>query len=134
MNTELKVGDKAPPFSLKSNDGRTYSLSDYKSKWVVFYFYPKDDTPGCTKEACSFRDNFSQFNKLGIQVFGVSVDDETSHSAFSKKFNLPFPLLADTSKAVSKGYGALSRGIMSDRFTFLIKPDQTIGHVFHKVN
>ncbi len=91
---DLNVGDQAPQFSLKSQDGRTYSLADYKGRWVVLYFYPKDDTPGCTKQACSFRDNFENYKKLGIQVFGVSIDDTESHAAFAKKFNLPFPLLA----------------------------------------
>jgi thioredoxin-dependent peroxiredoxin len=132
--TELKAGDKAPQFKLHSQDGHDYALNDFKGKWVVLYFYPKDDTPGCTKEACSFRDNYSKFGKLGVQLFGVSVDDATSHGAFAKKFNLPFPLLADTDKKVSTAYGAFSNGKYSDRYTFVIKPDQTIGHVFHKVN
>lgn len=132
--TELKAGDKAPRFTMKSQDGRNYSLDDYKGKWVVLYFYPKDDTPGCTKQACSFRDNYSVYKKMGIQVFGVSVDDTNSHDAFAKKFNLPFPLLADTDKKVSQAYGAFSNGKYADRFTFLIKPDQTIGHIFKKVN
>src|SRR5205807_2431861 len=102
--------------------------------WVVLYFYPKDDTPGCTKEACSFRDNYTKYQKMGIQVFGVSVDDVDSHGAFAKKFHLPFPLLADTEKKISTAYGAFSNNKYSDRYTFLIKPDQTIGHVFKKVN
>jgi thioredoxin-dependent peroxiredoxin len=131
---ELKAGDKAPPFVMKSQDGRNYSLDDYKGKWVVLYFYPKDDTPGCTKEACSFRDNYGVYKKLGIQVFGVSIDNSESHDAFAKKFNLPFPLLADTDKKVSTAYGAFSNGKYSDRYTFLIRPDQTIAHVFKKVN
>lgn len=132
--SELKVGDPAPEFSLKAQDGKTYNLKDYKGKWVVLYFYPKDDTPGCTKQACSFRDSQATYSKLGIQVFGVSVDDTASHDAFAKKFNLNFPLLADTDKKTSKAYGALSKFIVSDRFTFLIKPDQTIGHIWKKVN
>jgi peroxiredoxin Q/BCP len=134
MSTELKIGDKAPSFSLKSQDGNTYSLADCKGKWVVLYFYPKDDTPGCTKQACSFRDFNSQYQKLGIQVFGISIDDTNSHRAFADKFSLPFPLLADTEKSVSQAYGAFGNGKYSDRFTFVIKPDQTIGHVFKKVN
>jgi peroxiredoxin Q/BCP len=134
MAAELKAGDKAPSFTLKSQDGRTYSLQDYKGRWVVLYFYPKDDTPGCTKEACSFRDNYEAYKKMGIQVFGVSVDNEKSHDAFAKKFHLPFPLLADTEKKISKAYGAFSSNKYPDRYTFLIKPDQTIGHVFKKVN
>jgi peroxiredoxin Q/BCP len=134
MATELQVGDPAPQFSLKAQGNRNHSLSDYKGKWVVLYFYPKDDTPGCTKEACSFRDNFAKFQKLGIQVFGISVDDVESHGEFVKKFNLPFSLLADTEKKVSELYGALSSAKYSDRMTFVIKPDQTIARVFKKVN
>ena len=132
--SELNVGDKAPNFSMSSQDGRTYTLGDYKGKWVVLYFYPKDDTPGCTKEACSFRDNYSKYQKLGIQVFGVSIDNTDSHGAFAKKFHLSFPLLADTDKKVSMAYGAFGNGKYSDRYTFVIKPDQTIGHIFKKVN
>jgi peroxiredoxin Q/BCP len=132
--SDLNVGDKAPSFSMKSQDGRTYSLGDYKGKWVVLYFYPKDDTPGCTKEACSFRDNYSKYQKLGIQVFGVSIDSTDSHDAFAKKFHLSFPLLADTDKKVSLAYGAFSNSKYSDRYTFVIKPDQSIGHIFKKVN
>jgi peroxiredoxin Q/BCP len=132
--TELHEGDQAPTFHMKSNDGKSYSLADYKGKWVVLYFYPKDDTPGCTKQACSFRDNISKYEKLGIKVFGVSIDDVDSHDKFSEKFHLNFPLLADTDKKVSQAYGAFNNGKYSDRFTFLIKPDQTIGHIFKKVN
>ena len=132
--TELHEGDHAPEFHMKSNDGKSYSLADYKGKWVVLYFYPKDDTPGCTKEACSFRDNISKYEKLGIKVFGVSIDDVDSHDKFSEKFHLNFPLLADTDKKVSMAYGAFNNGKYSDRFTFIIKPDQTIGHIFKKVN
>src|SRR5437879_4529601 len=130
----LAVGETAPDFALRSDDGRRMSLKDFRGKKVVLYFYPKDDTPGCTKEACSFRDNYSTYKKMGIQVFGVSVDDADSHDAFAKKFNLPFPLLADTDKKVSMSYGAFSNNKYSDRFTFVIKPDQTVGHVFKKVN
>jgi len=132
--SELKVGDKAPSFSMQSQEGRTYTLGDYKGKWVVLYFYPKDDTPGCTKEACSFRDHYSKYQKLGIQVFGVSIDNTDSHDAFASKFHLNFPLLADTDKKVSLAYGAFGNGKYSDRYTFVIKPDQTIGHIFKKVN
>jgi peroxiredoxin Q/BCP len=131
---ELHEGDQAPAFTMKSNDGKNYSLADYKGKWVVLYFYPKDDTPGCTKEACSFRDNISKYEKLGIKVFGVSIDDTDSLDKFSEKFHLNFPLLADTDKKVSQAYGAFNNGKYSDRFTFLIKPDQTVGHIFKKVN
>lgn len=131
---ELNVGDKAPQFTLKAQDGRNYSLKDYKGRWVVLYFYPKDDTPGCTKQACSFRENGDIYKKMGIQVFGVSIDDETSHKAFAEKFKLPFLLLADTDTKLSQEYGAFSNGKYSDRFTYIIKPDQTIGHIFKKVS
>ncbi len=99
-------GTMAPSFKLKSDDGKTYSLSDYNGKKeVVLYFYPKDDTPGCTKEACSFRDNLSSLNKAGVQVLGVSMDDVDSHGKFREKYSLNFPLLADTDGKVSKEYG-----------------------------
>ncbi len=99
-------GTMAPSFKLKSDDGKTYSLSDYNGKKeVVLYFYPKDDTPGCTKEACSFRDNLSSLNKAGVQVLGVSMDDVDSHGKFREKYCLNFPLLADTDGKVSKEYG-----------------------------
>jgi peroxiredoxin Q/BCP len=92
----LKEGDKAPDFTSTDQDGNKVKLSDYKGKRVVLYFYPKDDTPGCTKEACSFRDADQIFNKKGIKVFGVSTDDEKSHQKFISKFQLPFDLIADT--------------------------------------
>ena len=99
-------GTMAPSFKLKSDDGKTYSLSDYNGKKeVVLYFYPKDDTPGCTKEACAFRDNLSSLNKAGVQVLGVSMDDLDSHGKFREKYSLNFPLLADTDGKVSKEYG-----------------------------
>ena len=99
-------GTMAPSFKLKSDDGKTYSLSDYDGKKeVVLYFYPKDDTPGCTKEACSFRDNLSSLSKAGVQVLGVSMDDLDSHGKFREKYSLNFPLLADTDGKVSKEYG-----------------------------
>ena len=99
-------GTMAPSFKLKSDDGKTYSLSDYDGKKeVVLYFYPKDDTPGCTKEACAFRDNLSSLNKAGVQVLGVSMDDVDSHGKFREKYSLNFPLLADTDGKVSKEYG-----------------------------
>jgi peroxiredoxin len=95
----LTVGATAPDFTVKDTNGKTVKLSDYAGKMVVMYFYPKDDTPGCTKEACSFRDNYDQYLSKGITVFGVSLDDSSSHKAFTDKFNLPFPLLADTDAA-----------------------------------
>ena len=96
----LEAGKNAPDFTLRDQDGNKHKLSDYRGKPVVLYFYPKDDTPGCTKEACSFRDNFSTFKRKGIEVLGVSIDDEKSHTRFREKFNLPFTLLADAHKKV----------------------------------
>lgn len=93
----LKSGDDAPNFTLPDNQGRQVSLSDFKSKWVVLYFYPKDDTPGCTTEACHFRDDFKLLENLGAQVVGMSIDDSFSHKKFAEKYNLPFPLLSDAS-------------------------------------
>ena len=103
---ELKVGDTAPDFKLKDQNGVEHSISSYFGKQVLLYFYPKDDTAGCTKEACEIRDNFSVFKKLGLVILGVSADSVNSHKKFSKKYDLPFPLLADESKEVIKMYGA----------------------------
>jgi peroxiredoxin Q/BCP len=102
---KLKVGDKAPDFSIKNQDGKEYSLKDYAGKKVVLYFYPKDDTPGCTAESCNLRDNYSSLKKKGYEVIGVSVDNEKSHKKFAKKFDLPFNLLADTEKKMVNDYG-----------------------------
>ena len=101
----LKEGDIAPEFSSKDQNGNPVKLSDYKGKKVVLYFYPKDDTPGCTKEACSFRDADDVYKAKGIKVFGVSTDDEKSHQKFISKFQLPFDLLADTDKSIVESYG-----------------------------
>ncbi len=102
---KLKVGDKAPDFSIKNQDGKEYSLKDYAGKKVVLYFYPKDDTPGCTAESCNLRDNYSSLKKKGYEVIGVSVDNEKSHKKFAKKFDLPFNLLADIEKKMVNDYG-----------------------------
>ncbi len=101
----IKEGDKAPDFKLEANDGRIIALKDLKDKNVVVYFYPKDDTPGCTVEACGFRDSFKEIEKLGAVVLGVSPDNAVSHEKFIKKFNLPFTLLADTDKKMCQDYG-----------------------------
>ena len=105
-------GKNAPPFSLEGSDGKTHSLTDYKGKTVVMYFYPKDDTPGCTKEACGFRDYFSKMAKLGAVVLGVSKDSSISHQTFIRKFKLPFVLLTDTEAKVSQAYGAWGEKMM----------------------
>ncbi len=101
----LKVGDKAPVFTSKDQNGNKVSLSDYKGKRVVIYFYPKDNTPGCTAQACNIRDNYSRIQEEGIVILGVSADDETKHQKFIAKFDLPFSLLADTEKELLNLYG-----------------------------
>jgi peroxiredoxin Q/BCP len=137
----LKEGSKAPDFTSKDQDGNKVKLSDYKGKRVVLYFYPKDDTPGCTKEACSFRDANDLFNSKGIKVFGVSTDDEKSHQKFISKFQLPFDLIADTDKKIVEKYGVWGEKSMYGkkymgtlRKTFLIGEDGKIVKIFDKVN
>lgn len=124
-----EVGKPAPGFKLPDQHGRQHSLQDYRGKWLVLYFYPKDDTPGCTQEACAFRDDLHQLSEMDAQVIGVSVDDSESHAEFAKKYNLPFPLLADKNGEVAASYGALlNLGILklARRFTFLIDPQGNI--------
>ena len=101
----LKEGDNAPDFTTRNQNGDVVKLSDFRGKRVVLYFYPKDDTPGCTKEACSLRDSFDVFEEKGIKIFGVSNDDEKSHQKFISKYSLPFDLLADTDKDLVESYG-----------------------------
>jgi thioredoxin-dependent peroxiredoxin len=115
----LNVGDTAPDFTVKDTNGNSVKLSDYAGQTVVMYFYPKDDTPGCTKQACSFRDNYEQYTSKGIPVFGVSMDDEASHQRFTEKFSLPFPLLADTDGAITKAYD-VDGGGYSKRVTYVV--------------
>jgi len=103
---ESLEGEKAPAFSLRGSDGKTHKLTDYKGRIVVLYFYPKDDTPGCTKEACGFRDDFAEITKAGAVVLGVSKDGVASHQDFAGKFNLPFILLSDEDQSVMTAYGA----------------------------
>jgi thioredoxin-dependent peroxiredoxin len=137
----LKEGDTAPDFQARDEGGREVKLSDFRGQRVVLYFYPKDDTPGCTKEACSFRDSYSTFEDQNIKVLGVSLDDENSHQAFISKFNLPFTLLADTDHTVADAYGVYGEQRWGDkkymgvaRKTFLIDEQGTIKKVFDKVN
>jgi thioredoxin-dependent peroxiredoxin len=137
----LKEGDKAPDFSSKDQNGNPVKLSDFKGKKVVLYFYPKDDTPGCTKEACSFRDADEVYRNKGIKVLGVSTDDEKSHQKFISKFQLPFDLLADTDKSIVESYGVWGEKSMygkkymgTNRKTFLIDENGKIAKVFDKVN
>ncbi|HTY43099.1 MAG TPA: thioredoxin-dependent thiol peroxidase [Thermoanaerobaculia bacterium] len=136
----LEVGDKAPAFKTKNQDGDAVSLGDFKGRKVALYFYPKDDTPGCTKEACSFRDAWAKFRKKGIAVLGVSIDDEKSHRKFADKFSLPFPLLADTDKKIVTAYGVWGEKSMYGRkymgihrVTYLIDEKGRIAAVWPKV-
>ncbi len=136
----LKEGETAPDFSLPSSLGKNISLKDYRGKKIILYFYPKDDTPGCTKEACSFRDDLKKFEKQNTVILGVSPDDLDSHQKFIDKFNLPFPLLADTDTEVSKAYGVYKLKNMYgkefwgiERTTFVIDEKGKIEKIFPKV-
>ena len=133
----LEVGETAPAFALKDQNFKLQQLDDYRGKWVVLYFYPKDDTPGCTTEACQFRDDILKIKALNAVVLGVSVDDSKSHEEFAKKYSLPFSLLADTGGKVSADYGALrgsGSAIYSKRYTFIIDPQGKIKKVYRSVN
>ncbi|MGB5346126.1 MAG: peroxiredoxin [Woeseia sp.] len=134
---ELKAGAAAPEFTLPDQDGELHSLDDYRDQWLVLYFYPKDDTPGCTTEACEFRDDIFKFRRMGCQVVGVSLDDTASHKAFAEKHGLPFPLLADTTGATAAAYGVkTTRGDMAfaKRQTFLIAPGGNIAKHYESVD
>jgi thioredoxin-dependent peroxiredoxin len=137
----IKEGDVAPDFESRDAEGNTVRLADLRGQKVALYFYPKDDTPGCTKEACSLRDKYSELEERGIKVLGVSLDDEESHLKFAEKFNLPFTLLADTDHSVADAYGVygekewMGKKYMGvDRKTFLIDEEGRIRKVFNKVN
>ncbi|MFH7030420.1 MAG: peroxiredoxin [Heteroscytonema crispum UTEX LB 1556] len=129
----LAVGTDAPAFTVKDTNGNTVSLSDFAGKTVVLYFYPKDDTPGCTKQACSFRDAQSDYQNKDVVVLGVSADDEASHQAFTQKYNLNFPLLADTNKTLIAAYD-VDGGGYAKRVTYVIDPNGKIIHVDGTVN
>lgn len=136
----VETGKKAPDFTLGDYTGKQHKLSDYKGKPVVLYFYPKDDTPGCTKEACSFRDSYSDFKRAGVEVIGISVDDEKSHEKFINKYNLPFTLLSDPDKKVVEKYGVWVEKSMygkkylgTARTTFLLDETGKVIRVFEKV-
>ncbi|HEY8355640.1 MAG TPA: peroxiredoxin [Methylophilaceae bacterium] len=132
-----EIGNAAPAFALPDAGKRIHTLQDYAGKWLVLYFYPKNDTPGCTKEACAFRDDLFQIEKLNARVVGISVDDTDSHAAFARKYNLPFPLLSDTDGKVADSYGALRNlGFtkVARRYTFLIDPAGRIARVYLSVD
>lgn len=129
---KLNIGDKAPYFNLLDQEEMGYKLSDYKGKWLLIYFYPRDNTPGCIKEACSFRDNFSKLKKY-IEILGVSTNSVKSHKNFSEKYNLPFSLLADTKKEMTKAYGADGM-VFAKRTSFLVSPKGVIEKIYEKVD
>jgi len=131
------VGTPAPEFELADQTGQLHSLEDYHGKWVVLYFYPKDETPGCTTEACEFRDNIFAFRDLNAQILGISLDDVDSHKKFAKHHSLPFPLLADTEGATSTAYGVKTKMFgmtVAKRQSFIIGPDGNIVKHYDKVN
>jgi peroxiredoxin Q/BCP len=123
----LAVGDTAPDFTLPDQDGKVHTLSSYRGHWVLIYFYPKDHTSGCTKEACMIRDSFPRFEGAHADVFGISGDSVESHKRFADDYHLPFPLLADTDRKVIKAYGVASR------MSFLIDPTGAIKKIYEKV-
>lgn len=137
---KLKVGDPAPDFSAPTSGGGHASLADFKGRPVVLYFYPRDDTPGCTREACSFRDAFRRLQAKGVVVLGVSADSPASHDKFAAKYRLPFPLLADEDQKICRAYGVWGEKVFMGvkrmgihRVTFLIGPDGRIQHIWPKV-
>lgn len=137
---ELSAGEKAPDFHLPDQEGNIHTLSSYKGRWVFLFFYPKDDTPGCTKEACGVRDVYAEFQKLNVMVFGISVDPIAKHQKFIEKYELPYTLLSDESKDVVEKYGVwgkkkfMGREYMGTmRMSFLIDPSGHISKVYKKV-
>jgi thioredoxin-dependent peroxiredoxin len=139
--TKLKEGILAPGFKAHDQNGKEHKLSDYRGKFVLIYFYPKDDTSGCTKEACSIRDAWPDFKKLKVQVFGVSIQDEKSHKKFADKYKLPFTLLVDTDKKLVEKYGVWAEKSMYGRKymgtlrqSFLVDPKGKIAKIYEKVN
>ena len=129
----LSVNTTAPAFTANDTQGNSISLSNLAGKTVVLYFYPKDDTSGCTKEACSFRDNYAAYQGKDIVVLGVSSDDQASHQRFTQKFNLPFPLLVDTDFSIIQAYD-VDKGGKAKRVTYIINPQGQISHVYNSVN
>lgn len=140
MGKELVIGDQAPELGIPDQDGRVVTLQQLRGKQVVLYFYPKDDTPGCTKESCDFRDTEAQIMRAGGTIIGISLDSQESHQKFIKKFGLPFPLLSDEDARVSKAYGVYKQKNMYgkkywgiERSTFIIDPEGRIKAIFRKV-
>ena len=140
LELKLKIGDVAPAFTVATSGGGKISLADYQGKNVILYFYPKDDTPGCTKEACAFRDGFADFKKRGAVILGVSTDPVKAHDKFAEKFKLPFLLLADEDKKIVEAYGVWGektfmgrKYLGTNRVTFLIGPDGKIKNIWPQV-
>ena len=132
----LAAGDPAPAFELVDQEGETHRLADYRGRWLVVYFYPRDDTPGCTTEACRFRDDLPRLRQLGAQVLGVSLDSPESHAAFAAEYHLPFPLLADRDGEAARAYGAyfgLGPLRFAKRHTFIVDPAGRIARIFRSV-
>ncbi|NJM96081.1 MAG: peroxiredoxin [Phormidesmis sp. RL_2_1] len=129
----IAAGITAPNFTAQDDTGNTVSLSAFEGQTVVIYFYPKDDTPGCTKQACSFRDAYSEYQDKDIVVLGVSMDDETSHQAFKDKFNLPFPLIVDTDGTIARAY-EVEGGGYAKRVTFVIDGKGVVTKVYESIN
>src|SRR5688572_8147400 len=139
--TKLSIGDKAPDFTGKDQDGKQITLSAYNGKKVILYFYPKDMTPGCTAEACNLRDNMGALSAEGYEVLGVSTDDQASHKEFQKTYNLPFPLIADTDKSINQKYGVWvekerdgKKFMGTARVTFIIDEKGVITNIIDKVD
>ena len=134
---DLEAGQPAPGFTMQDQYLKTHNLEDYLGKWVVLYFYPKDDTPGCTTEACNFRDDIFKLRALNAEVLGVSLDSVQSHARFAEKYGLPFPLLSDAAGEVAERYGCLTewRGMsIAARHTFIIAPDGNVAKIYREVD
>jgi peroxiredoxin Q/BCP len=136
MEIKVKTGDQAPDFEGPTSDGSRLGLKDFAGKKnVVLYFYPKDDTPGCTREACSFRDNLQSIRGMGAEIVGVSLDSIQSHDRFAKKYTLPFPLISDKDKRIATAYGVLKDlGLSTNRVTFIIDKNGKVAKIFPKVD
>lgn len=141
MATSLKAGDKAPELNINDQNGNIVKLDDFKGKKLILYFYPKDDTPGCTAEACNLRDNYAELKKKGFEILGVSADNEKKHTKFIQKYSLPFPLLADTEQKVCNAYSVwakkkfMGREYMGiNRTTFIINEKGIIEHIIEDVD
>lgn len=134
---DLAIGSPAPEFELPDQEGQLHSLEDYRDRWVVLYFYPKDETPGCTTQACEFRDNIFAYRRLNAQILGVSLDDVDSHRAFAENHSLPFPLLADSRGDAAEAYGVKTRMFgmtVARRQTFIIDPEGNLALHYENVD